>query len=407
MSTHTLTGFSVTRPWGISTPVSVVPSTLEIDALGGDNAFSYVIDFEFFEDFPMVIIDDIGDWRTTLNGQSVIMDYSNPAHDSIEVLLGQIVWGAGNVSYALKLFPVTGSQEVQHYFLLGGDPLPDIVDLASYSDFNGLVTSMEPIPSGPFAPNMEIDLFGLASSTFSSEVDDITGTDGADSFHGGDGNDILRGEDGDDVLQGGRGVDTLIGGEGNDTLLGGDTMDDLRDVIYAGNGDDSLDGGYGNDELRGDAGNDTIAGGFGADTVIGGTGHDALTGSAYADQIFGGAGDDFINGGFGHDLLNGGAGADRFFHLGILDHGSDWVQDYSAADGDVLQFGNASATRSQFQVNTTHTATAAGERSGDDDVEEAFVIYRPTGQIMWALVDGDGQASINLQIGGDVYDLLA
>ena len=31
MSTHTLTGFSVTRPWGISTPVSVVPSTLEID----------------------------------------------------------------------------------------------------------------------------------------------------------------------------------------------------------------------------------------------------------------------------------------------------------------------------------------------------------------------------------------
>ncbi|MDP2567203.1 hypothetical protein, partial [Pseudoalteromonas marina] len=78
-------------------------------------------------------------------------------------------------------------QEVQHYFLLGGDPLPDIVDLASYSDFNGLVTSMEPIPSGPFAPNMEIDLFGLSSSTFSSEVDDITGTDGADSFHGGDG----------------------------------------------------------------------------------------------------------------------------------------------------------------------------------------------------------------------------
>ena len=38
---------------------------------------------------------------------------------------------------------------------------------------------------------------------------------------------------------------------------------------------------------------------------------------------------------------------------------------------------------------------------------EAFVIYKPTGQILWALVDGGGQDSINLQIGGDTFDLLA
>ena len=35
------------------------------------------------------------------------------------------------------------------------------------------------------------------------------------------------------------------------------------------------------------------------------------------------------------------------------------------------------------------------------------MIYRPTGQILWALVDGGGQGSINLQIGADVFDLLA
>ncbi|MDO6800692.1 calcium-binding protein [Shimia thalassica] len=178
-------------------------------------------------------------------------------------------------------------------------------------------------------------------------------------------------------------------------------------MIYGGAGNDSIDGGYGNDELRGDAGNDTIAGGFGAGTVIGGTGNDILTGSAFGDQIFGGDGDDFINGGFGFDLLNGGADADRFFHIGIADHGSDWVQDYNAAEGDVLQIGIGGAARSQFQVNSTHTATAAGERSGDDDIEEAFVIYRPTGQILWALVDGAGQSSINLRIGGNVFDLMA
>ena len=87
-------------------------------------------------------------------------------------------------------------------------------------------------------------------------------------------------------------------------------------------------------------------------------------------------------------------------------HGSDWVQDYSATEGDVLVFGGT-ARADQFQVNFTHTANKeTGERSGDDDVQEAFVIYKPTGQILWALVDGGGEASINLQIGAEVFDLL-
>ena len=35
------------------------------------------------------------------------------------------------------------------------------------------------------------------------------------------------------------------------------------------------------------------------------------------------------------------------------------------------------------------------------------MIYRPTGQIIWALVDGAGQDEINLKIGGNTFDLLA
>ncbi len=285
----------------------------------------------------------------------------------------------------------------------------DLIDRIEITSVDG-VDQLESVEIFEFTDttltyNQILELVGTDQTGTSGE-DTLDGGAGPDTLAGGDGNDMLRGNAGDDSLQGGLGTDTLIGGDGNDTLLGGEGEGDLRDVIYGGADDDVIQGSHGNDELRGDAGNDSIAGGFGADTVIGGTGNDTLTGSAYADQMFGGAGDDFVNGGFGHDLLNGGSGADRFFHLGIFDHGSDWVQDYNAAEGDILQFGNAAATRSQFQVNTTHTATAAGERSGDDSVEEAFVIYRPTGQIMWALVDGDGQASINLQIGGDVFDLL-
>ncbi|UWQ19657.1 calcium-binding protein [Jannaschia sp. M317] len=230
-------------------------------------------------------------------------------------------------------------------------------------------------------------------STVPTSGDDLlTGTEGADR---------LDGLAGDDTIDGLDGNDTLLGGAGNDVITGGTSMTDLRDVIFGGEGNDTIDGGYGNDELRGDAGDDSIAGGFGADTVIGGVGNDTLTGSAFGDVIFGGDGMDFINGGFGSDRVNGGANADTFFHLGIADHGSDWIQDYNGAEGDVLVYGG-NATRDQFQINTTTTPTA-----GADDVAEAFVIYRPTGQILWALVDGDGQAEINLRLNGQVFDLTA
>ncbi|NDW45100.1 calcium-binding protein [Ruegeria sp. PrR005] len=234
----------------------------------------------------------------------------------------------------------------------------------------------------------------------------IEGTEGNDSLTGGTGSDTLIGLGGNDTLNGGAGADTLNGGAGDDILIGGPDSDDLRDVIFAGEGNDSVDAGAGNDLVYGQGGNDTIAGGFGVDELQGQDGDDVITGSAFSDLVFGGAGDDFVNGGFGHDRINGGSGADKFFHVGVAGHGSDWVQDYSSAEGDVLLFGNTSATQADFQVNFAHTENAAGERAGDDDVREAFVIHRPTGQILWALVDGEGQESINLQIGSEVFDLL-
>jgi Ca2+-binding RTX toxin-like protein len=208
------------------------------------------------------------------------------------------------------------------------------------------------------------------------------------------------------MLFGGDGADTLNGGDGDDFIFGGETSADLRDLVFAGAGNDSIDGGHGNDEIFGQEGNDTIAGGFGADTLQGQDGNDVITGSAFSDLVFGNAGDDFVNGGFGHDRINGGAGADRFFHLGVLDHGSDFIQDYTATDGDTLLSGITGARRSDFQVNFNDAVAPDGEKAGDDAVQEAFVIYRPTGQIMWALIDGAGQSSINLELGGTTFDLL-
>lgn len=238
--------------------------------------------------------------------------------------------------------------------------------------------------------------------TGTPDGDVLEGAANDDLLRGLDNNDILRGNGGNDWLYGGDGADTLNGGAGDDVIFGGETENDLRDVIYAGDGNDTIDAGYGNDLVYGGNGSDTIDGGFGSDELIGQGGNDVINGAGLADLIFGGDGDDFINGGFGYDRLNGGAGADRFYHRGIADHGSDWVQDYSAAEGDVLVWGGAAASASDFQVNYADTAGA-----GVAGVSEAFIIYKPTGQIIWALVDGDAQSEIYIRISGSDYNLLA
>jgi Ca2+-binding RTX toxin-like protein len=216
-----------------------------------------------------------------------------------------------------------------------------------------------------------------------------TGTDGPDLLVGDAGNDRLDGAGGNDTLRGQDGADTLLGGTGDDLIFGGATSGDLRDIINGGDGNDTVNAGAGNDEVSGGNGDDLILGDAGSDTLIGNAGNDTLSGGGLSDVIFGGPGDDFLNGGFGFDRLNGGAGADTFYHLGIRDHGSDWIQDYDAAAGDVLVTGLVGADPSQFQVNIATTPNA-----GADGVQEAFVIYRPTGQILWALVDGAAQDRI-------------
>jgi len=228
----------------------------------------------------------------------------------------------------------------------------------------------------------------------------VPGPEEAQYLEGTDLGELIRGYGGNDTILGHDGNDTLDGGDGDDVIVGGTLASDLRDNIYGGNGNDSIDGGHGNDELRGDAGNDTILGGAGVDTIIGGAGDDVLTGQTWSDVILGGDGMDFINGGFGHDRLNGGADADRFYHLGVEGHGSDWVQDFSDTGGDVLVFGGTGSI-SDFQVNVTET-----EAAGQAGVEEAFVIHKPTQQILWALVDGAAQEEITILIGGTEYDLL-
>jgi Ca2+-binding RTX toxin-like protein len=248
-------------------------------------------------------------------------------------------------------------------------------------------------------------LIGIENIVGSAYSDQLYGNAADNLIEAGAGNDrivadlgvsnTLEGGPGDDIFIGGQ-SDRMFGGEGDDYFIGGVRKDsgfinDMADVIFGGPGADTMAGKLGPDVLRGDAGNDTILGGAGGDTIAGG---------ARSDLLIGGSGPDFLNGGFGFDRMNGSTGRDRFFHRGEDGHATDWIQGYDASEGDVLLYG-ANAEPDDFDV------TFPDSGSGDSDVNEAFVTHQPSGQTLWALVDGEGQDSINLSInGGMEVDLL-
>ena len=244
---------------------------------------------------------------------------------------------------------------------------------------------------------------------YGARIENAAGGDGNDTLQGnaldnrlegGDGNDFLLGGDGDDLLRpgagndtvwagpghdlvelvsgnnevwAGAGNDTLYGGTGND-ILGGGGDDDLidaraggvnqlwggdgRDTLWASNNGDVAGGGGGDDLVYGGAGADMLIGGLGNDTVHGYGGNDALYLSLGNDIGYGGAGDDTIFAGAGFDQLWGGAGADQFeFYRNF---GWNRVEDFSAAQGDVLALGRWMWTGTHGQLTAAQVVNTFG-----------------------------------------------
>lgn len=220
---------------------------------------------------------------------------------------------------------------------------------------------------------------GAQGDTLTS-IENLTGSQYADTLLGDDKSNRLDGGNGDDQLSGNGGNDTLIGGDGNDTLNGGEGADVLDGgagmdtVAYTGmtsaigvvldNGivwgsasgdflisienaigtdfDDEIIGSFGVNTLTGGKGNDTLDGRQGADVLYGGEGDDVLIGGwgSYDDALYGGDGNDLLFGGAGLDHLDGGDGIDTITYeddplgaIGInLTSGTTW----GGAWGDVI-----------------------------------------------------------------------
>ena len=215
---------------------------------------------------------------------------------------------------------------------------------------------------------------GSGSDTLKN-IENLTGSNFADT---------LTGNASSNILNGGVGADTLIGGDGSDTYYVdniGDVVSEtnavastggtdlvlsalsaytlsanvengrinttavanltgnaLNNILYAAAGNNVLDGGLGSDtasyqyatagvmvslastvaQTTGSSGSDTLlnienlTGSNFADTLTGNASSNILNGGIGADTLNGGAGNDVLTGGLGADQLTGGTGADRF-----------------------------------------------------------------------------------------------
>ncbi len=294
----------------------------------------------------------------------------------------------------------------------------------------------------------------------------LYGGDGDDTLGGGKDNDTLDGGDDDDMLIGGKDDDMLMGGEGNDAFEGGEGSDTLD----GGDGDDMLDGGDGDDMLMGGEGNDTFVGSEGSDTLDGGDGIDVLTYVNETDgihfsggRIFGGrktgsandtiegierlAGtdhDDILITGGGVSMLDGGEGEDTLMatpsgatemnHMldggggdDMLTVGKHNTMNAGGNQGDILMGGRGADT---FIFNMEGAGTGLQRAriedfdGGDGDridlraygvdrglVEDAldnpdWVAPSSDTNLELRIVEGEGNASIRVRMGGEDGDQL-
>ncbi|MEQ1952038.1 hypothetical protein [Mesorhizobium sp. CN2-181] len=280
--------------------------------------------------------------------------------------------------------------------------------------------------------------------TFTS-IENVSGSNSADSLTGNAGANSLDGGAGNDVLQGGAAGDALIGGAGTDTAsyaasaagvtvslstfnaTGGDAAGDTFSSIENLTGSafaDLLNGDAGVNVLIGGAGDDVLSGRGGADNLQGGTGTDkadyiasaagvtvnllantatggdaqgdtfsaveSVSGSNQADILTGNAGFNGLSGAGGDDLLDGGAGADA------LDGGAG------------IDTATYAASTAGVTVNLATGSGAGGYAQGDvlSTIEilvgSAFADTLTGGVGANVLNGGDGDDSLAGGAGGDV-----
>jgi Ca2+-binding RTX toxin-like protein len=250
-------------------------------------------------------------------------------------------------------------------------------------------------------------------------ADTLDGGAGSDTLIGGAGNDALTGGAGVDTASyaglrsgvgvslavktaqdtGAGGVDTLatvenlVGTNFADTLTGNSAANTLNgaggvDTLVGGNGNDTLDGGTGADSLTGGAGNDAYWVNLNTDIVVeqAGEGTDTVhatatyvlganvenlvvegalnlsgSGNELANRLTGNAGNNILDGKAGADTMTGGLGNDTY----RVDNAGDAVVERSGGGTDSVQ-SSVAFTLGGYVENLTLTGSGAIDGTGNN-----------------------------------------
>jgi len=267
--------------------------------------------------------------------------------------------------------------------LAGRDNGTALGDTATYTDSSvGIVADLATgLGSG-----------GAAQGDTYIEVENIDGSQGADTLVGNTGGNNLRGVGGDDVLRGGAGADTLDGGAGTDTAS-----------YYTGSAGVSVSLATGSGS-NGEAQDDSLTG---IENLSGSQGNDSLAGNSGANVLQGWNGDDVLAGADGKDTLTGGAGADRFAYgtaaQSAVGANADRITDFSHAQGDKIDLAAIDAS-SVLAGNQAFSFIGTALYSGI----AGQLRYASNGTITTIAGDlnGDGTSDFHIQLTG-AYALVA
>jgi Ca2+-binding RTX toxin-like protein len=154
---------------------------------------------------------------------------------------------------------------------------------------------------------------GDAEDDALTNIENLTGSDFADSLTGDQNANRLSGGAGNDTLAGGSSADQLSGGDGVDTASYADAVTSIIASLAnpsINTGDAAGDTYVSVENLTGSAFKDALNGDNSANTIIGDAGDDTIKGYGGDDKLFGGDGNDTLLGGIGADYLSGGTGLD-------------------------------------------------------------------------------------------------
>lgn len=339
--------------------------------------------------------------KLILSGTDFYSNYSGTGNSSDNVIIGNawvnvldgkdgrdhLIGGAGNDT-------LSGGDSVTANG--AGDDVLDGgsgVDLISYASAKGGVTVDLTIKVAQDTGGAGADtVLRIENITGSEFADTLTGTGANNLMSGGGGADVLIAGGGRDVLDGGIGEDRMYGGAGNDLYVVDNTQDQASEAVSPINSPEVDAGGV--DTVNSSA-TFSLAGGNGAQfieklTLIGdyaaidGTGNDldnVITGNYGDNRLAGGLGNDILDGGQGNDTLDGGAGNNRMYGGGgndtyvvdsLQDHVSDGYANNPSYDGGGLDTVQASITYSlagsslRFIENLTLTGSDAIDGTGND-----------------------------------------